>query len=238
MSRPERTAPARSTASADATADAPARPAAEVRTVAGRLADRFEDARCALVHADAFELLVATVLSAQTTDVRVNQVTGELFSRWGSPEALAAAEPAEVEAVLRPVGMAPTKSRRIVALAQDLLTRHGGQVPEDQDALEGLPGVGRKTALVVRGVGFGQDAFAVDTHVGRLARRLGWTSATDPRAVEDEVVARVHAAEPPPISLTALSLRLILHGRATCHARRPECGDCCLADVCPSAEVA
>lgn len=218
--------------------DAPTRAPAPVRTVADRLAETYPDARTALVHHDAFELLVATVLSAQTTDVRVNQVTPELFDRWPDAPALAAADPGAVEAVLRPVGMAPTKSRRIVALALALVDDHHGEVPEQQDALEALPGVGRKTALVVRGVWYGADALAVDTHVGRLARRLGWASSTDPARVERDVVVRVQHAGAPAIALTSLSLRLIEHGRAICHAHRPACGQCVLADLCPSAGAA
>lgn len=214
------------------------RGAADLRTVADRLAAHYPDARTALSHRSAFELLVATVLSAQTTDVRVNEATPELFSRWGDAAALAAADQGEVEAVIRPVGMAPTKSARIIALAQQLLERHGGQVPDDQAALEALPGVGRKTALVVRGVWFSHSALAVDTHVGRVPRRLGWTTAKDPRRVEEDVVALAEAAGQPRIDLTALSLRLILHGRDTCRARSPRCGECDLADICPSADGA
>lgn len=218
--------------------EASARTPAPVRTVADRLAEAYPGARTALVHHDAFELLVATVLSAQTTDVRVNQVTPELFGRWPDAPALAAADVGAVEDVLRPVGMAPTKSRRVVALARALLDDHDGEVPEEQEALEALPGVGRKTALVVRGVWYGADALAVDTHVARLARRLGWTSSTDPARVERDVVEGVQHAGAPAIALTTLSLRLIEHGRAICHARRPACGQCMLAGVCPSAGAA
>lgn len=217
------------------TAGAAASDPAPPRAVVDRLAREHPEARTALVHASALELLVATALSAQTTDVRVNEVTPELFARWPDAPGLAAADPSEVATVIRPVGMAPTKSRRIVALAQGLVERHGGQVPDDQEALEALPGVGRKTALVVRGVWFGRSLLAVDTHVGRLARRLGWSGASDPARVEADVVARAEAAAPPAVDLTALSLRLILHGRAVCTARRPACERCVLADVCPSA---
>ncbi|WP_347041273.1 endonuclease III domain-containing protein [Brachybacterium nesterenkovii] len=210
---------------------------APLRAVAERLAVEHPEARTELVHTSAFELLVATALSAQTTDVRVNAATAVLFERWPDAAALAAADPAAVEDVIRPVGMAPTKSRRIIALAAALLEHHGGEVPSEQSALEALPGVGRKTALVVRGVWFGQDALAVDTHVGRLARRLGWSAATDPARIEADVVDLAETETParPPVDLTALSLRLILHGRATCTARRPACGRCALADLCPSA---
>lgn len=214
-------------------APATARPPAPLGVVAERLASDHPDARTELVHASAFELLVATALSAQTTDVRVNAATAVLFPRWPDAAALAGADPGAVEDVIRPVGMAPTKSRRIIALAAALLERHDGEVPGGQEELEALPGVGRKTALVVRGVWFGDSALAVDTHVGRLARRLGWSAASDPARVEADVVALAET-EAPSIDLTALSLRLILHGRATCTARRPACERCALADVCPS----
>ncbi len=211
--------------------------AADPAEVARRLAAEHPDARTELDHRDAFELLVATVLSAQTTDVRVNQVTPELFSRWPGPAALAGAEEGDVAAVLRPLGMGPTRARRVIGLARGLLTAHDGQVPDDQSALEALPGVGRKTAHVVRGAWFGHSLLAVDTHVGRLARRLGWSERTDPRHVEQDVTQRLQArgtgadAE----NLTVLGLRLILHGRRVCAARAPRCGTCVLADLCPSA---
>lgn len=205
--------------------------AAPLPVVERRLRATYPEARTALAHRSAFELLVATVLSAQATDAAVNAVTGELFRRWPDAPALADAAPALVEAVIRPVGLAPTKSRRIVALAQALRDGHQGEVPDDQDRLEELPGVGRKTASVVRGVWFRHSLLAVDTHVGRLSRRLGWTAATDPVRVESDVVARADTGA----DLTALSLRLILHGREVCHARRPACSDCVLGDVCPSA---
>ena len=216
------------------------RPAADAGLVARRLAEEHAAARTELDHADAFELLVATVLSAQTTDVRVNQVTPGLFSRWPGPVALAAADEDEVTAQVRPLGMGATRARRIIGLSRALLADHDGEVPDDQAALEKLPGVGRKTAHVLRGAWFGHSLLAVDTHVGRLARRLGWTASTDPRAVEGDVVARVAADGTGAESedLTMLGLRLILHGRRVCTARSPRCGQCVLADLCPSAEVA
>ena len=221
------------------TAAEPHRGPADAGLVAQRLEQLHAWARTELYHTDAFELLVATVLSAQTTDVRVNQVTPGLFSRWPGPAALAAADEAEVTAQVRPLGMGATRARRIIGLSRALLADHDGEVPDDQAALEALPGVGRKTAHVVRGAWFGHSLLAVDTHVGRLARRLGWTSATDPRAVEEDVVARLVAdgtgAEAE--DLTMLGLRLILHGRRVCIARTPRCGQCVLADICPSAEV-
>ncbi|GAA1483632.1 endonuclease III domain-containing protein [Brachybacterium fresconis] len=213
---------------------------ADAGRVASSLAAEYPGARTELDHRDAFELLVATVLSAQTTDVRVNQVTPDLFADWPDAAALAGAEEAAVTDVVRPLGMGPTRARRIIGLARGLVIDHGGEVPDDQAALEALPGVGRKTAHVLRGAWFGHSLLAVDTHVGRLARRLGWTASTDPRAVEEDVIARVDAdgrggsAE----DLTLLGLRLILHGRRVCTARTPRCGDCVLADVCPSAGTA
>lgn len=215
---------------------------ADVVEVDAQLGEAYPGARTELDHRDAFELLVATVLSAQTTDVRVNSLTPELFSRWPDAAALAGADEEQVTALLRPLGMGGTRAARIIGLAQGLLRDHSGQVPDDQQALEALPGVGRKTAYVVRGTWFGHSLLAVDTHVGRLSRRLGWTEAKDPVTVETDVVARVQRAAArggqEPVDLTALHLRLILHGRRVCLARTPQCGQCALADICPSAEVA
>lgn len=197
-----------------------------------RLAAAWPEADCALHHDGPWQLLVATVLSAQTTDERVNQVTPALFARWPGPEQLAGAERSEVQAVIAPLGMGRAKAGYLVDGARALLERHGGEVPDDQAALESLPGVGRKTAHVVRGNAFGASLLTVDTHVGRLARRLGWTEATAPRAVEDDVVALVGDED-----LTRLSHRLIAHGRAVCTARAPRCAACVLAPDCPSAAV-
>lgn len=239
---------------ADRAGDAPVGPPADPAVVDVLLIAAHPDAQTELDHRDAFELLIATMLSAQTTDVRVNAVTPELFSRWPDAAALAGADEAELTAILAPLGMGPTRARRAVGLARGLLARHDGEVPDDQAALEALPGVGRKTAHVVRGTWFGHSLLAVDTHVGRLARRLGWTAATDPRTVEEDVLAAVAAAEAAdgaapgagttagpgsePLDLTALSLRLILHGRRVCLARAPRCDGCILADLCPSAHGA
>lgn len=222
-----------------------ARGPADVVEVDARLGEAYPGARTELDHRDAFELLVATVLSAQTTDVRVNSLTPELFSHWPDAAALAGADEAQVAALLRQLGMGGTRAARIIGLAQGLLRDHGGQVPDDQEALEALPGVGRKTAYVVRGTWFGHSLLAVDTHVARLSRRLGWTGSKDPVKVETDVVSLVeHAAtggsgegDDGPIDLTALHLRLILHGRRVCIARAPQCGTCVLADICPSSEV-
>lgn len=213
---------------------------ADAAAVAARLADLHVGARTELDHRDAVELLVATVLSAQTTDVRVNQVTPELFARWPDPAALAAADESGVAEVLRPLGMGATRARRIIGLAQGLLAHHAGQVPDDQAALEALPGVGRKTAHVVRGAWFGHSLLAVDTHVGRLSRRLGWSAQTAPRKVEEDVVARMRhdGTGADAEELTVLGLRLILHGRRVCTARSPRCGECVLVDLCPQVGVA
>ncbi|MDO5662888.1 MAG: endonuclease III [Brachybacterium sp.] len=211
---------------------------APLREVAARLAHTYPEARTELDHEDAFQLLVATVLSAQTTDVRVNAVTPALFARWPDARALAAAGEDELEPHLRPLGMGPTRARRLAALGRALTADHDGTVPSEQSALESLPGVGRKTALVVRGAWFGQSALAVDTHVMRLAGRLGWTERTTAGPVERDVVTRAEAADREaaegPTDLSDLSLRLILLGRRICTARRPDCPACPLQDVCPS----
>jgi endonuclease III len=185
---------------------------------------------CALEHANAFQLLVATILSAQTTDETVNRVTPAVFLRYPTPADLAAADPAELEDLIRPSGFFRSKARSLLGMAEALEQRFGGIVPEAMDDLVTLPGVGRKTANVVRSVGFGLPGLPVDTHVGRLSRRLGLTAATDPVQAEAELNVLV-----PPAERGRFSLRLIQHGRRVCTARRPRCGECLLADFCPSA---
>lgn len=186
--------------------------------------------QCALLHRSPFELLVATVLSAQSTDVQINRLTPALFARFPDPASLAAAPLAEVEALIFSSGFFRAKARNIVALAAQLIDRHGGQVPADMAALTALPGVARKTANVVLGTAFGrQEGVVVDTHVARLAGRLGLTAHTDPVKIERDLMAQV-----PRRRWTRLSLQLIDHGRQSCLARRPRCGDCQLAHVCPS----
>ena len=200
-----------------------------------RLADEYpgdERALCALVHDGPFQLLVATILSAQTTDERVNSVTPALFSAYPTPPDLAAADPADVERIIHPTGFFRAKARSLVAMGAALEERHGGEVPSTMDDLVRLPGVGRKTANVVRSVGFALPGLPVDTHVGRLSRRLGLTAETDPVKAESDLNALVPAAE-----RGRLSLRLILHGRRICLARRPRCPDCVLADFCPASTV-
>ena len=193
------------------------------------LAARYPDARCELDHGSPFELLVATVLSAQTTDVRVNQVTPALFARWPDPAALAGADLTEVEAVIRPTGFFRVKARSLRGLAHDLVTRFDGEVPATMADLVALPGVGRKTANVVLGNAFGVPGLPVDTHVLRVSGRLGLTASQDPLAVEADLAALF-----PPRDWTMVSHRLIFHGRRTCHARRPACGACPLAGLCPA----
>jgi endonuclease-3 len=188
---------------------------------------------CALRFDDAFQLLVATILSAQTTDERVNSVTPGLFARYPTSSALAAADPAEVERLIYPTGFFRQKTKSLLGMALDLTEHHGGQVPTSVAELTALPGVGRKTANVVRSVGLGRPGLPVDTHVGRLARRLGLTTEVDPVKVEHALNPMVLATE-----RGALSLRLILHGRAVCTSRRPRCDRCVLADYCPSAFAA
>ncbi|MEN3315275.1 MAG: endonuclease [Acidimicrobiaceae bacterium] len=200
-----------------------------------RLADEYPGSAsdlCALRFADPFQLLTATILSAQTTDERVNLVTPALFSAWPTPADLAAADPRDVEERIKSIGLFRAKARSLVGMATALQDRFGGEVPAAMDDLVTLPGVGRKTANVVRSVGFGLPGLPVDTHVGRLARRLGLTVETDPVKVEADLDGLVPAAE-----RGALSLRLILHGRRVCQARRPRCSACILADFCPSAVI-
>lgn len=195
-----------------------------------RLRSEYPEPECALVHRDAFELLVATILSAQTTDERVNMVTPHLFERYPDAAALAAAPLPDVEEIVKSTGFFRSKSRAIVEMAQDVVQRYGGEVPPRMEDLVTLRGVGRKTANVILGVAFGVPGFPVDTHVTRLTYRLGLTRSDDPVKIEAEVCAMVPRAD-----WTELSLRLILHGRRVCAARSPKCERCVLNDICPSA---
>jgi endonuclease-3 len=192
-----------------------------------------ERALCELHHEGAFELLVATILSAQSTDERVNLTTPELFRRWPDAEALAGADPEELEEVIRSTGFYRQKARSLLGMADRLVEHHGGEVPHRIEDLVQLPGVGRKTANVIRSVALGEPGLPVDTHVGRLAIRLGLTTEADPVKVEHELGSMLPADE-----RGLFSLRLILHGRRTCTARRPACADCALAWFCPSYGIA
>jgi len=185
---------------------------------------------CALRHENPFQLLVATILSAQTTDERVNMTTPDLFAAYPTPADLAMAPLEDLERLIHSTGFFRAKSRSLVGMASALVERYDGEVPTEMEDLTTLPGVGRKTANVVRSVAFDLPGLPVDTHVGRLARRLGLTKETDPVKVESDLDAIVPEAE-----RGALSLRLILHGRRVCSARNPRCDACVLAGVCPSA---
>jgi endonuclease-3 len=193
------------------------------------LAERYPDAVIELDFTTPLELLVATILSAQSTDVRVNQVTPALFARYPDAAAYAAADRAELEELIRPTGFFRAKAQSLIGLGQALVERYGGEVPRRMKDLVTLPGVGRKTANVVLGNAFGVPGLPVDTHVLRLSRRLGLTENDDPVAVEADLCALI-----PKRDWTMFSHRLIIHGRRTCHARRPACGACPLARLCPS----
>jgi endonuclease-3 len=199
------------------------------RKVHRLLAERYPDAHCELDFSTPLELLVATVLSAQTTDVRVNQVTPTLFARFPTAADYARADRAELEGIIQPTGFFRAKSESLIKLGDRLVADFGGDVPRRLEQLVTLPGVGRKTANVVLGNAFGVPGLTVDTHFGRLARRLGWTAEEDPVKVESDVAALF-----PRKDWTMLSHRLIFHGRRTCHSRRPACGACPVAALCPS----
>ncbi len=182
-----------------------------------------------LAHENPFQLLIATILSAQTTDKMVNLVTPKLFVRYPTAFDLAAADPTEVEAIVKPTGFYRVKARRIIAASRKLVELFGGEVPASMEGLLKIPGIGRKTANVILGAGFNQPGFAVDTHVIRLTNLLKLVSTRDPVKIERQVCSVV-----PPQEWTGLSLRLILHGRRICIARRPRCEECILNDFCPS----
>jgi len=202
-------------------------------TILRRLKKAYPDAHCALEHADPYQLLVATILSAQCTDARVNMVTPALFARYPDPDTLAAAAQAELEDLIRSTGFFRNKARNLIAMARAVVGDHEGVVPDTMDDLQALPGVGRKTANVVLGNAFGKNVgIVVDTHVGRLARLLGLTSNTDPVKVERDLMPLF-----PRKDWALLAHLLISHGRAVCVARRPACERCVLADRCPSAQL-
>ena len=196
------------------------------------LARLYPDARCSLDFGSPFQLLVATVLSAQCTDVRVNLVTPALFARFPDAEAMARADPAEVESLVKPTGFYRNKTRSILRCARQLVEEHGGVVPRTMEQLVPLGGVGRKTANVILGNAFGVPGLPVDTHVGRLSQRLGLTCSTDPVRIESDLTALVPKKE-----WTRFGLRMIYHGRQVCHSRSPQCDECTLARLCPKVGV-
>ena len=198
-----------------------------------RLAQEYPGAECALVHENPFQLLTATILSAQTTDENVNKVTPALFAKFPTPADLAHANPDDVEQLIFPTGFYRSKTKNLLGMARTLEEEFDGEVPTELDDLVKLPGVGRKTGNVVRSVAFDLPGLPVDTHVGRLSRRLKLTTEDDPVKVEMDLNALI-----PPDERGRFSLRMILHGRQVCYARKPACARCVLVDICPSADPA
>lgn len=206
---------------------------APISEVISRLKVEYPDARTELNWENPLELLVATMLSAQTTDVRVNMVTDKLFEKYRTAADYAGADLAELEADIRPTGFYRNKARSLQGMARALLDEHGGEVPRTMAGLVSLPGVGRKTANVVLGNAFGMDeGVVVDTHVRRVSRRLGLTAEKDPEKIEQDLLGVVPEGE-----RTLFSHLLILHGRRVCKARKPDCPGCVLSDICPSSTV-
>ncbi|QCO99787.1 endonuclease III [Arthrobacter sp. 24S4-2] len=199
------------------------------RRINRTLAEAYPYAHAELDFRSPFELLVATVLSAQTTDVVVNQITPLLFARYPDARSMAEADPAELEVILKPTGFFRAKARNVMALCNRLVDEYDGVVPPRLQDLVTLPGVGRKTANVVLGNAFGIPGITVDTHFGRLARRFGWTESDDPVRVEADVAELFE-----PRDWTMLSHRVVFHGRRVCHSRKPACGACAVATWCPS----
>ena len=197
-----------------------------------RLAGLYPGAECELTHSNAYELLSATILSAQCTDARVNMVTPPLFARYPTVDDLAVADPTELEGIIRSTGFYQSKARNLIGMARRVVDEYGGVIPHELDDLVTLPGVGRKTGNVLRSVVFGLPGLAVATHVGRLSRRLGLTTEEDPVKVE-KVLNGFLAPE----EWGRFSLRLILHGRRVCDAKKPKCDSCELNDICPSSAL-
>ncbi len=203
----------------------------EAREALAGLRKLHPDAHCELDHQTPFQLLVATVLSAQTTDVAVNKLTPGLFAKYPTARALAVASPGDIERLIDTIGMFRQKSKNVIGLAQALVAQHGGEVPRDMNALVALPGVGRKTANVVLGVIWGTpEGVVVDTHVQRLSQRLGWTRESDPKDIEVELCKLL-----PKDAWDITSHTLIFHGRRICFAQKPQCDTCGIASMCPSA---
>jgi endonuclease-3 len=209
------------------------RPAERAPEILARLRRAHPDARCALEHRNAFQLLCATILSAQCTDARVNLVTPVLFQQYPTPAALARARQSHVEEIIRSTGFFRNKAKSLIGMAQALVAEHGGVVPRTMDQLRLLPGVGRKTANVILGNAYGvNEGITVDTHVARVSYRLGLTRHTDPVKIEQDLMALV-----PRDDWALVSHLLIFHGRRICAARAPRCPECVLADLCPSARL-
>jgi endonuclease-3 len=210
----------------------PRTPAGRAKEVAARLAVLYPGAECELTHSNPYELLAATILSAQCTDVRVNMVTPALFAKYPTPHDLAAANPTELETIVKSTGFYQSKAKNLIGMATRVIEVYGGEIPRELEDLVTLPGVGRKTGNVLRSVVFDLPGLAVDTHVGRLSRRLGLTTEDDPVKVE-----KVLNAFLPPAEWGRFSLRLILHGRRVCDAKKPKCDICELGDICPSSQM-
>jgi len=199
----------------------------EITEILDRLDEQYPDADCALDHRNVFELLIAVVLSAQTTDVSVNKVTPVLFEKYPTPDALSVAAEEDLQEILRRIGMYKTKARNIKKLAEQLVSQFNGQVPEDQKLLESLPGVGRKTANVVMSVGFGHQRIAVDTHVFRVSNRIGLVNEKDVLKTELALMEVL-----PEHRWLAAHHGLIFHGRRCCDARKPKCEECVISHIC------
>jgi endonuclease-3 len=202
------------------------------RKIVELLARLYPDAHCALDYNNPLQLLIATILSAQCTDVRVNLVTPALFARFRDARSFAEADPKDLETAIQSTGFFRNKARNIIGCCKQLVADHGGEVPAAMEALVRLPGVGRKTANVILGNAFNVPGITVDTHVGRLSRRMGLTTETDPEKVERDLMVLVPRKE-----WTMFSHRMIFHGRQVCHARKPVCAACTLAEVCPKVGV-
>ncbi len=200
--------------------------------IAERLGRLYPEIRVPLHHKNHYELLVATILSAQCTDEMVNKVTPELFRRYPTPEDLSAAPQSEIEKLIRRLGLFRAKARSLKSCARELVEEYNGEVPSTMEALIRLPGVGRKTANVILGHAFATPGIVVDTHCKRLSQRLGLTKQTNPDTIEKDLMKLL-----PPGEWTGFSHRLILHGRKICYARKPKCPECVLNDLCPSAEL-
>ena len=200
--------------------------------MAARLAVLYPGAECELTHSNPYELLSATILSAQCTDARVNMVTPALFAKYPTVHDLAVADPGELETIIKSTGFYASKARNLIGMARRVVDVYGGEVPRELEDLVTLPGVGRKTGNVLRSVVFDLPGLAVDTHVGRLSRRLGLTVEEDPVKVEKDLNGFL-----PPEEWGRFSLRLILHGRRVCDAKKPRCDSCELEDICPSSSL-